>query len=205
MAAEGIGALHIFQRRVGTLDPGLVTVSPLDLHAFLGEQPLLIGHEFRQPLEGRCSFKNEFLHDGSSRDRWFGRVRCKADGRVFPFPEPKEIKITGRTSLFGVIQFTHRAGQACYLSLISAGVGPPCRAKTRSVIRCDVGTSLPFCLARRSPGRCRRARSNLPAFAALEFWKPFQPNSTRPMSTASEKGCASADMWKAKTSPSITG
>src|SRR5262249_29734445 len=40
----------------------LLTVGPLDLEAFLGEQALVMGDELRQPLERRRRFQDESFH-----------------------------------------------------------------------------------------------------------------------------------------------
>ncbi|MPZ41115.1 MAG: hypothetical protein GEU95_24330 [Rhizobiales bacterium] len=62
MAAEGIGGFDVFQRGVGGLDAGFITVCPLDLHAFLGEQAFVIGYELRQTLKWGGGFEDELLH-----------------------------------------------------------------------------------------------------------------------------------------------
>ena len=45
----------------------LVAICPLDLKSLFFEQALIVGHEFRQPLERLGVFQCEFLHCEISR------------------------------------------------------------------------------------------------------------------------------------------
>src|SRR6266852_8707012 len=62
MASERIAAFLAGDAGVGLLLDTLVAVCPFDSQAFLLQQALVIGHQFRQTLEGRRRLQDKPLH-----------------------------------------------------------------------------------------------------------------------------------------------
>src|SRR6516165_4174670 len=60
----------------------LLAVGPLDLDAFLLEQPLVVGDQFRQSLEGGGRFQNQILEHASAPRVRRRRRRAGASSRT---------------------------------------------------------------------------------------------------------------------------
>src|ERR1700754_4835290 len=62
MARVARGVLMIRDVQLRAFVDALLTVHPLDLDAFVLEQPPVIGHEFSQALKRRSGFQSQCLH-----------------------------------------------------------------------------------------------------------------------------------------------
>src|SRR5262249_17969268 len=69
VARERVDALRARHADVGRLLDALVAIGPLDREPLFGEQALVIGDEFRQPLERRRRFQHQLFHRWSSLAR----------------------------------------------------------------------------------------------------------------------------------------